>query len=144
MNTSESDQSFQRALVVLRRRAPWLLLCFIVATGAAFGLSKLQTKKYTATAQLLFSNNQLATEVAGLPAIYSSGSNSQSVQDTNVALVQIGDMAAKTSDQLRHGLSSQSVEAALTVSAQGDTNLVDVSATSRSATLAAKIAITYS
>ena len=142
MHTAESDQSFERALAVLRRRAPWILLCFIVVTGAAFGFSKLQTKKYTATAALVFSNTNLAGTVAGLPA--ASASTPQSLQDTNVLLIQIGDMAAKAANQLGHGLTTQSVKGALTVSAQGDTSVVNVSATSTSPQLAAQIANTYS
>jgi len=142
MNAGESDQNLEAALAVLRRRAPWILLCFIVATGAAFGFSKLQTKKYTSTASLVFSNTNLAGTVAGLSA--ASASSPQSLQDTNVELIQIGDMAAKTANQLGHGLTPQSVTNALSISPQGDTSVVNVSATSASPQLAFQIANTYS
>jgi succinoglycan biosynthesis transport protein ExoP len=144
MDTSESDLSFHQALAVLRRRTPAILLCFIVATGGAFGLSKIEAKKYTATAELLFTNSQLANEVAGLPTVSSGGATQQSLQDTNVELVQIGDMAAKTANQLGHGLTKHSVKTAVAVTPQGDTNVVNVSATSTSPTLAAQIANIYS
>ena len=144
MNTAESGLSFEQALAVLRRRAPAILLCFIVATGAAFGFSKLQTKKYTATASLLFTNNQLSQAVAGLQAVSPSSSSQQSLQDTNVQLVQIGDMAEKSAAQLGGGLTKQTVKAALSIAAQGDTNLVNVAATTTSPLSAAALANTYS
>ena len=143
MDTGASDLSFQQALAVLRRRTPWILLCFIVAASAAFGFSKLQAKKYTATAELLFSNSQLAQQVAGLPAVASSNTQ-QSLQDTNVELVQIGDMAAKTASTLGHGLTKQGVKNATNIAPQSDTNVVNVSATSSSPKLASQIANTYS
>ncbi len=46
-------------LDILRRRGPLVLLCLVIAAGAAFAVSKHQTKKYTATASLVFNNNQL-------------------------------------------------------------------------------------
>ena len=36
----------------LRRRAPWIVLCLLLVAGVAYGYSKHQTKKYTATASL--------------------------------------------------------------------------------------------
>jgi receptor protein-tyrosine kinase len=142
-DTGKSDLSFERALTVVRRRAPMILLCFIVATAAAFGFSKLQTKRYTATASLVFSNSNLTQAVAGLPGVAASITQ-QSLLDTNVALVQIGDMAAKTANQLGHGLTKQSVKNAVVVAPQSDTSVVNVSATSTSPQLAAQIANTYS
>ena len=94
------------------------------AAGAAYGFSKHQTKKYTATASLVFSNNQLSQQVAGLPV--ASTSNQQAQQNTNVKLVQLGDMAAKTAALLGQGLTKEKVSAALSVSAQGESNIVDV------------------
>jgi polysaccharide biosynthesis transport protein len=143
MNTNEFSVSFEQALAALRRRAQWILLCFIVVTGAAFGYSELQTKKYTATASLIFSNTDLAEAVAGLSPVSPSNSP-QSVQDTNVALVQIGDIAARTAAQLGHGLTTQKVKSTLGIAAQGDTSVVSVSATSPSPQFAAQIANTYS
>ncbi len=67
MDTEQTNLSLQQALGVLRRRAPWILLCVVVVTGAAYGFSKRQTPKYTATASLVFNSNELNQEVAGLP-----------------------------------------------------------------------------
>jgi polysaccharide biosynthesis transport protein len=141
MDTEQTNQSFEQVLGILRRRTPWILLCFVLVAGAAYGFSKHQTKKYTATASLVFNNQQLSQQVAGLPV--ASSSNPQAQQNTNLKLVQLGDMAAKTAGLLGQGLTKEKVSAALSVSAEGESNIVDVSATATSPALAAGIANTY-
>ena len=66
MEPRDADLSLQRTLLVLRRRGHWIVLCFVLATAIAFGISKIQTKKYTATAALLFNQISPAAELAGL------------------------------------------------------------------------------
>jgi succinoglycan biosynthesis transport protein ExoP len=131
----------EQGLSVLRRRWLWVLLCCVVVTVAAYGFSKSQTKRYTATASLVFNNNQLSQQAAGLPAVTNSDPTAQ--QATNVELVQLGDMATKTADQLGNGLTREKVLKALSVTAQGATNVVDVSVESTSPVLAADIANAY-
>jgi capsular exopolysaccharide synthesis family protein len=141
MDTEQTNLSLERVLGILLRRAPWIVLCLVLTAGAAYGFSKHQMKKYTATASLVFNNNQLGQQVAGLPV--ASSSNPQAQQNTNVKLVQLGDMAAKTAGLLGQGLTKEEVSADLSVSAQGESNIVDVSATATSPALAADIANTY-
>ncbi len=142
--------NIERSLGVLRRRAPVILLCMVLAAGAAYGVSKHQTKKYTAKASLVFNNNQLSQQVAGLQ-VASSGSP-QPQQQTNLKLVQLGDMAEKTAIRLVHAkgatppareLTKEKIDESLSVSAQGESNVVNVSATATSPELAADIANTY-
>jgi capsular exopolysaccharide synthesis family protein len=141
MDTEQTNQSLEHALGVLRRRAGWILLCFVLVVGAAYGFSKHQTKKYTATATLVFSNNQLSQQVAGLaPA---SATSQQATQNTNLKLVQLGDMAEKTAGLLGQGLTKDKVSADLSVSAQVESNIVNVAAIAPSPALAAGIANTY-
>ena len=78
--------NFERALGTLRRRAPLILLCFILAAAAAFGVSKRQTKKYTATASLVFGTSSLSQQIAGLSTTGGSG-GSLTQQTNNVELV---------------------------------------------------------
>lgn len=137
----QTNLSLEQVLGVLRRRAPWIVLCFVLAAGAAYGFSKHQTKKYTATASLVFSNNQLGQQVAGLPV--ASSNNQQAQQNTNLKLVQLGDMAEKTARLLGQGLTREAVSADLSVSAQSESNIVNVAATATSPELAAGIANTY-
>ncbi len=141
MDTEQTSLSLEQALGILRRRALWMLLCVVVVAGAAYGFSKHQAKKYTATASLVFSNNQISQQIAGLaPA---SASSQQATQNTNLKLVQLGDMAAKTAGLLGQGLTKEKVSADLSVSAQGESNIVNVAATATSPALAAAIANTY-
>jgi capsular exopolysaccharide synthesis family protein len=141
MDSEQTNLSLEQVLGVLRRRAGWILLCFVLVAGAAYGFSKHQTKKYTATASLVFSNNQQAQQVAGLPAVGSSSQLAQ--QNTNLKLVQLGDMAEKTAGLLGQGLTKAEVSADLSVSAQAESNIVNVAATATSPALAAGIANTY-
>ena len=119
----------------------WVLLCIVLAAGAAFGVSRHQAKQYTATASLVFNDNQLSQQVAGLQAL--STGNQVPQQQTNVKLVQLGDMATKTASLLGQGLTKTKVSDDLEVSAQGESNIVNVSATSTSPALAASIANMY-
>jgi succinoglycan biosynthesis transport protein ExoP len=141
LDTDQTNISIEQALRVLRRRAPWILICFVLVTGLVYALSKHQTKKYTATASLVFTSNQLGQQIAGLQPFNTN--NQQAQQNTNVSLVQLGDMAAKTASRLGQGLTKEKVHADLSISAQGESNIVDVAATATSPTLAASIANTY-
>ena len=128
MEQDSGGFNVERALGVVRRRGLWIVLCCVVVTGAAYGVSKRQTKKYTATASLVFNNSQLNQQAAGLQALNSGGSQVPQ-QQTNVKLVELGDMAEKTAARLGHHLTKEAVREALSVSAQGESNIVDVSAT---------------
>jgi tyrosine-protein kinase len=141
MDTEQTKLSFAQAIGLLRRRAPWIVLCFALVTVVAYGYSKHETKKYTATASLVFNNNQQAQEVAGLQTVGTN--NQQATQDTNLKLVQLGDMATKTAERLGQGMTKEKVTSDLSISAQGESNIVDVAATATSAELAASIANTY-
>jgi succinoglycan biosynthesis transport protein ExoP len=141
MDTEQTYISVEHALGILRRRTRWILLCAVLVAATAYGFSSHQAKRYTATASLVFNNNQLGQQVAGLQAI--STSNQQAQQNTNLKLVQLGDTAAKTAAQLGQGLTKDAVSADLSVSAQGESNVVNVAATASSPVLAAKIANTY-
>jgi capsular exopolysaccharide synthesis family protein len=135
----QTNQSLERLLGTIRRRVAWIVLCTVLAAGAAYGYSKHQAKKYTATTVLAFKSNQLGQQIAGLPG---AGTETQQ-QSTNVRLLQLGDVAAKTARRLRGRVSAGEVSAALSVSSQGESSLVDLSATARSGPLAARIANTY-
>jgi capsular polysaccharide biosynthesis protein len=119
---------------------PWILACFLLTGGAAYRFSECQTKKDTATASLVFDNNQPSQQGAGLPVVNSNDQQAQ--QNTNVKLVQLGDMVAKTASLLDQGLTKEKVSEELSVSAQGESNIVNVSAMSTSRALA-DIANTY-
>ncbi len=141
LEQEQTNLSLEQVLGILRRRVPWILLCVVLVAGAAYGVSKRQTKKYTATTALVFNNNQPGQQIAGLPAVSSASASAE--QSTNVKLVQLGDMAEKTAGLLGQGLTKENVKADLSVSAQGESNVVDVSATATPPALAAAIANSY-
>jgi succinoglycan biosynthesis transport protein ExoP len=142
MDPEQTDVGIQNVLGALRRRAPWILLCFLLAAGAAYTYSKHQTRKYTATAAVAFSSNSLSQQIAGLQG--GSSANPLVQQANNLELVRLGDMAAKTATLLGHGLTAAKVSEAVSVSGQGESGVADVSATETSPALAAEIANTYS
>jgi capsular exopolysaccharide synthesis family protein len=136
--------NLERALGVLRRRAPLIALCIVVVAGAAFGFSRQQTKKYTASASINFNTNQLSQQIAGLSA--NSASNSSmllSQEAADVELVKGGDAAAKTASLLDHGLTERRVVESLSVAGQGESPIVVVSATTTSPALSAQIVNSY-
>src|SRR2546430_2952997 len=145
MDTEHTNQSLEYLLSTVRRRAGWVALCTVLVAGAAFGFSKPQAKKYTATAVLVFESNQRGQQIAGLSGASSSESQ-QAQTSTNLRLLQLGDVAAKTARALRplgYRLTPGEVSAALSVGAQGESNLVNLSATATSPVLTEKIANTY-
>src|SRR5207248_6322873 len=127
--------NLEQVLAILRRRAAWIALCIAILTSMAFLLSEGKAKRYTASAALVFNNNQLGQQAAGLQPV--SVNNQQAQQNTNVKLVQLGDMAEKTAAQLGRPLTADAVRRSLDVTAQGESNIVDVSATAGSPKLAA-------
>jgi capsular exopolysaccharide synthesis family protein len=136
----QSNMSIEQVLGVLRRRAPLIVLCVLLAAGVAYGLSKRQASKYTATGAVVFSNNPLSQQIVGLPVV---SSNPLTQEETDVELVKLGDMAVKTAQKLGRGLTAQTVDASLSVGAQGESGVVAISATAGSPTLAAAIVNSY-
>jgi capsular exopolysaccharide synthesis family protein len=129
------------ALDVLRRRGLLVVLCALVVAGAAFGFSKRQHEKFTTTASLVFSNNPLSQQIAGLSP--GNGTNLLAQQASNVELVKLGDMASKTASTLGQGMTAEDVAGSLSISGQGESSVVNVSATATSPAIAAAIANTY-
>ncbi len=136
---SQASAGFEYAVRVIRRRAWVIGLCLVLTTLAAFGFSKLQTKRYTATAALLFANSSIAQQASGVPV--ASQTDPQGQRATNLALVQLADVVSKrTAAVVGSGLSGKQIEDAVTAAPQGQSNIVSVSATSTSPVLAARIA----
>jgi capsular exopolysaccharide synthesis family protein len=141
MESEQTNLSTEQFLGVVRRRAPWILLCLVICTGAAYGYSKHKTKMYTATAAVTFNNNPLDQQVAGLSG--NSNSSALAQQTSNRELVRLGDMAAKTASLLGHGLTGEKVAGGVSVGGQAESNIVSISATAASPVLAAEIANVY-
>jgi capsular exopolysaccharide synthesis family protein len=141
VDTDQNELDLKGVLGVIRRRAFLVALCAVLTAAVAFAVCSRQTKKYTATASLVFNNNQQAEQVAGLQAV--SVSNQQAQQSTNVKLVKLGDMAEKTARRLGDGLTEKKVREDIAVEAQGESDIVGVAATETSPALAVAVANVY-
>jgi capsular exopolysaccharide synthesis family protein len=130
-----------QVLAVLRRRTVLIVGCTLVVAIAAFGFSKLQTKEYTASASLIFHSDPLSQQIAGLPA--DTSTNQFVEQASNVALVELGDIAEKTAEKIGHGLTETYVRESISIMGEGESSVVTVSATDPSPVRAAQIATTY-
>jgi capsular exopolysaccharide synthesis family protein len=119
----------ERVLGVLRRRARLIGLCFVVVAVAAFGLSQLQTKQYSASASLLFRDPAFAEELFGTSTLNAAPDPAREAA-TNQWLVGLKVVGERTSEHLS-GLSPNEVSAMVSVSpAAGEADAVDVTATS--------------
>jgi succinoglycan biosynthesis transport protein ExoP len=135
----QSTIDFER---MLRRRAPLVLLCMVIVAASAYAFAKRETPAYTASASLLFSTNETAAVATGLTPV--DQTTSQAQQDTNVQLVQLGDVASQTAARLGPHWRPGIVKGDISVAPNSDTSIVTVSATAGSPALAQRIANTYS
>jgi succinoglycan biosynthesis transport protein ExoP len=142
VHQDSEELNLKQVLGAVRRRAPLILLCFVLAAGAAFAVSKHEAKKYTATALVGFGSNSLTQEVTGLPSSSTAGLAAQ--QASQVESAKVGDAAAKTATRLGHGLTAAEVAGSVSVGAVGESGVIGIAATTSSPKLAAAIANTYS
>jgi len=129
----------RRLLAVLRRRAWILIPCVLLATGVAFGISRAQTKRYSSSASLLFTQTDLSQELFGFAT--SSTIDPTTVTATNIALVSQPSVAVNTAKALR--VPTTRVSGEISVAGASSSNIVTVSATDPSPTFAASLANTY-
>ncbi len=136
--------NFERTMSIARRRLPLVALCAIVVAGAAFGFSKHQTKKYTASATLDFEANSFGEQIAGLQTSSPNNSTEALAQEaSNVERAKGAQAAIKTAKAIGHGLTATGVIGSLEVAGQGESPLVVVSSTTTSPGLSAAIANSY-
>jgi capsular exopolysaccharide synthesis family protein len=137
----DRQSDLEKILVVLRRRAWLILLCAVVAGGAAFGFSKLQQKEYSASASLLFRNPGFAEDLFGStsPGFSNDPTREAATNEKLVGLAVVGARAAK----FLPGLSPDDVSQMVSVSSEGEADLVSVTATSTDPVLATRVANTF-
>jgi Mrp family chromosome partitioning ATPase/capsular polysaccharide biosynthesis protein len=129
-----------RALGFLRRRGLLIASCMLLAGVAAFAISKSQQEEYTATAAVAFDEDQLTQEIAGLPV---TATNVLLQNASNLELLDLGNMAAKTAAKVGHGLTERDVEEAVSIDGSTESNIAGVSAVEASPVRAAEIANVY-
>ena len=127
-----------RVIEALRRRVGLVVLCIVLVPLAALGLSLAQQKQYTATIAILFRNPGLDQEILGHGNILFPPIDADQEAATNLRLVDLDTVDRLVGGQL--GLSQGDVRGKINVQAQGNSNIVTVSATDSSARRAATIA----
>ena len=126
---------------MLQRRAPLVVLCLLLTPAAAFGLSASQQKQYSSSASLLFRDPEFDQKVLGSPALPPSTDPDREAA-TNVRLVSLDAVAGRTAARIG-GLSKQQVVAKLEVAAEGQSDVVSVTATDPKPEFAASLANSF-
>jgi len=134
---------FHGVLRALARRLWVIGLCVVVAGGAAYALSKSQTQKYSATAQLLLSQLPFESQLAGgldtgSGQPQSSSPAAQGADPTQVKIASLPVVADRTAAVL--GVSGGRVEADVSVSGDNNANFAYVKATDPDRRFAARLA----
>lgn len=132
----------ENAVRFLRRRGIWVVLCAVIAGGAAVAWSKTRTKSYTASAVLLFETSQIPNELFGSTVV---DPNDDPTRDaaTDLQLVGLGVIAGRTAQALKGNWTAGEVASKVQAQGGGEANTVTVSATDPSPAFAAKLANTF-
>ncbi|HZO07650.1 MAG TPA: Wzz/FepE/Etk N-terminal domain-containing protein, partial [Solirubrobacterales bacterium] len=130
MSTERKSESSDLSLIAqaIRRRLKIVVICLIVGIAGAVVLTIQSDKQYSATSSILLNP--------------SSGFEPQRTVETNLELLGLPLLAVRTAEEVG-GLSSSEVSSAVSVSQQGESNIVQVEATTDDPDLAAEIANSY-
>lgn len=127
-------------LHLLRRRLPIFLVCVIAVPLVALLYSLHQESEYRSTAALLFRTAALNQNVPGSSLLNNSEDPTRAAE-TNVNLVSLGAVAARTAKKLDEpGVTPEAVAGSVSVSLKGESEIADVSATTPSPDLSARMA----
>jgi len=130
VSTERKSESSDLSLIAqaIRRRLKIVVICLIVGIAGAVVLTIQSDKQYSATSSILLNP--------------SSGFEPQRTVETNLELLGLPLLAVRTAEEVG-GLSSSEVSSAVSVSQQGESNIVQVEATTDDPDLAAEIANSY-
>jgi tyrosine-protein kinase len=140
LRAGHAETSAERALLVVQRNLGLILVCLALVPAAALAFSLLQEEEYTASASLLFRENELEQRLFGGPVLQPR-SDPERVAATNLKLVSLEVVADRTAKVLdRGGLTGEKVAEKTEVEPQGVSDLVSIRATDREPRVAADIA----
>lgn len=128
-------------LAIFRRRAWVIAFAFLLVTGATIAFSLLQEKQYSASASLLFRDPQLDQKLFGSTFLEESSDPAREAA-TNVSLVALDAVAAQTAAKLE-GSTGDEIDEKVDVAAEGQSDLVAVTATDPDPRFAATVANTF-
>lgn len=141
---SKVNDSFERILETLTRRVKLIAICTIVGTVSAVGFSLLQEKQYTASASLLFRDPQFAQSVFGTDAQSFASVDATRQAATNLVLASLKTVSQRTATVMTDSeLTADDIDSAIEVTAQGESDVVSVSATALDPETARSLADTF-
>jgi tyrosine-protein kinase len=124
------------------RRYWWLvLLIAAIAAGGAYEFSKHKQKQYTATSSLLFTNQQLDQLVVGKGTTLGGSGDPTRSAATNHALLSLRAIAGLVASQLHIAIAR--VTSDVSIGSDSTSDVVSVTVTDQSPTMAAAIANAY-
>jgi succinoglycan biosynthesis transport protein ExoP len=130
----------RRVLMIARRRWWIAALCALAVTGAAYAFSKSQQKQYTSSASLLLSDSDADQVLLTVPISQPTVDPTRQA-DTDISVVSSPAIFDMTAAALH--LPATTVASEVTVTEQGQTNVVAIQATDPDPRLAASLANTY-
>lgn len=141
---AESDEgalaAFSRAL---RSHKKLVLAVFVVVLAAGVGYAQRHKPTYKATAQIQLNPlPQTVTTLLGLGLLQDSGDPTTNVE-TAATVIDTTQTAGLTAAALGQGWSARRVQSAVNVQPQGQSNILDVTASASNPGLAAKVANTF-
>jgi capsular exopolysaccharide synthesis family protein len=129
-------------LRTLRRRAGIIIMCAILVPAAAVAFSVSQQNEYTASASLLFRDPQFDQKLFGSTAFQPSVDPAREAA-TNVKLVALEIVAARTANALHGRVTAAQVQAAVAVEPEGQSDVASIRATTTDPRFAATLANTF-
>jgi succinoglycan biosynthesis transport protein ExoP len=127
---------------ILRRRARSIALLALVAMAAALAFSLLQTRQYTATAGVLFRQQNLDQTLLGTSALPPSSDPTRQAS-TDLTLASLPTIAEQAGKAIVPSLSREQVQRKISISSTSESDVVNVAATDRAPARAAAIANAY-
>lgn len=140
--TDDRNAQLGQVLRALRRRWWIVIACVVFTGGAAILFSTRQVKQYTASASLLFQDPGFDQMVFGSNFAQPTADPTRQAA-TNIDLVSLPTVAARTSRALGGKITPGRVRAEVSVAASGQADIASISATDSSPVEAAVIANTY-
>jgi succinoglycan biosynthesis transport protein ExoP len=133
--------SIRQFMAALRRRLPLVLVCLVITPAAAYAFSASRQKQYSASASLLFRDPGFDQKVFGSTALPPSTDPTREAA-TNLKLVSLEAVADQTARKLGR-LTGPEVRQEVQAQAEGESNVVAVTATDPSPRFAALLANTF-
>ncbi|MBS1886871.1 MAG: polysaccharide biosynthesis tyrosine autokinase [Actinobacteria bacterium] len=134
----EQTPALKRELATLRRNWLIVLICVVVAPIVAYVYSKSQTPEYTASASILFTHESVESRILGVESSVVAEPAREAA--TNLKLASLTALSVRTAKAVGHGVTGIAVSEKVSVSPEGESELVSVSATDPSPAFATLLA----